>query len=231
VKESANLLWTKELKDIDLPRQLPMLEDTRGLQELAGPIKESCGKCHQISGCTLEILRRSREQENSKLEREVQNFMIQSTATADLTAIAWAQILKICVEVGIPLLNHHTDRDGVGPINVIHDELVFLCSLKYAPALMRIMEDVMVNVYPSSLVPLKIDMEVVRRWGDKHRKPAKDANDAEKARVKALHLTEKAIRAECAAATIEVYELPPSYVGYRPGQLGGEYGPSITSPA
>jgi DNA polymerase I-like protein with 3'-5' exonuclease and polymerase domains len=231
VKESANLLWTKELKDIDLPRQLPMLEDTRGLQDLAGPIKERCGKCHQISGCTLEILRRSREQENSKLEREVQNFMIQSTATADLTAIAWAQILKLCVEVGIPLLKHHTDRDGVGPINVIHDELVFLCSLKYAPALMRIMEDVMVNVYPSSLVPLKIDMEVVRRWGDKHRKPAKNADDAEKARVKALHLTEKAIRAECAAANIEVYELPPSYVGYRPGQIGGEYGPSIASPA
>jgi hypothetical protein len=71
---------------------------------------------------------------------------------------------------GVPLMLT-PDVRGIAPINLIHDEVVFVVADEYVDNAKRLVRDTMVNVWSGMKVPLEVDLEVVTRWSEKHTGP------------------------------------------------------------
>lgn len=201
-KEAPPLFKVREdFGKLDLPRQLPVLQDNQFMQSAASAISSAfrtkCGSCPYVSSCVLEAERRDREYKMGEELRSGLNFTIQSAATADIANRAFARILAVAMANGIPVALGDKD-EGICPINLVHDEIIYCVSGRYMEAFLRIQKDVMEGVYPECTVPLLAESEIVECWGDKHIKGHKKP-------------TPESIRAMLAAQGVDPYVLGPKY--------------------
>lgn len=160
--------------DIELPRSLPVIQNNGQLRSAIathGTVeqKKKCLDCYHKVSCTIESYRRNRQARTSKLLREATNFIIQSTATADISAKWWAGIALEARRQGIDISWRPGSKGGC-PINLVHDEVVYVVDDEYVPAYLKIADHVLKGVYPGCSLPLRYDAEVVQVWSDKHLK-------------------------------------------------------------
>jgi len=189
--------------DIELPRQLPVLQNSQLVQSevkrKGTPDQQRvCSGCPYISSCVIESYRRMIGTRKRKLLREAGNFMIQSTATADISAKWWFGIALEAQRQGIPISWRYGSKGGC-PINLVHDEVMFVVDDEYIPAYLQIIGEVLKWVYPQCSLPLRYDVEVVQAWHHKHIKD------------EALHFTAESIIHLLEESGKEPYALPLAY--------------------
>jgi DNA polymerase I-like protein with 3'-5' exonuclease and polymerase domains len=168
---------------IDVIKEPVVLHDTGKLhlmvKQTHQPLFDKCQVCPYIGGCLYDAERGRREFLVAELKRQIINFMVQSTATADLAGMAHAKVVREARRHGIPIALG-PDQKGLVPVNIVHDELIHQVDDEYVGAAARLIGDVMRSIWPECSVALEIDQEIVRRWSDKHEKgKAKHADDFE----------------------------------------------------
>jgi hypothetical protein len=159
-----------------------IFNDAAKLQEFARQLGEpwgsKCGQCNFIGSCTWNVEQSRREYVVAELKRQIGNFMIQSTATADIAGMAYAKVIREAKRHGIPLAID-PDQKGFAPVNIVHDELIFQVDDEYVGQMGRLVKDVMMGIWPECVIPLEIDQEIVQRWSDKHEKKSLHLEDFE----------------------------------------------------
>lgn len=158
--------------DFDFGTGMDIFSDVSRMQFLARDMAQKnaafnkCSQCPAVTTCVYDVERRYRLNVIQECERQSVNAIIQSAAS-DMAAMSYSKVLLVCKANGIPI-SVEDDVPGIRPWNIIHDELCYIVNDEYVEPVKKIMEDVMLNIYPECLVPLAIDFAVVDRLSDKH---------------------------------------------------------------